>query len=159
MQTFLPFPDFRDSAACLDRQRLGNQRLEAKQLLVGQWPNHPASKMWRGCELCLAQYLEAICAEWIARGYEDNILAWLRIWLKENYGFTLRDLAERPPLKPYWLGDPWFHLCHQSNLLRKDADYYGKIFDKSVPNDMPYWWPPIRSVSTRLPDQLSHLHT
>lgn len=33
MQTFLPYPDFARSAACLDRQRLGKQRLEAFQIL------------------------------------------------------------------------------------------------------------------------------
>jgi len=30
MQTFLPYPDFARSAAVLDRQRLGKQRLEAR---------------------------------------------------------------------------------------------------------------------------------
>ncbi|HET9348893.1 MAG TPA: pyrimidine dimer DNA glycosylase/endonuclease V, partial [Arthrobacter sp.] len=31
MQTFLPFPDFQQSAAALDRARLGKQRVEALQ--------------------------------------------------------------------------------------------------------------------------------
>ena len=34
MQTFLPFPDFQQSAAVLDRVRLGKQRVEALQILV-----------------------------------------------------------------------------------------------------------------------------
>lgn len=33
MQTFLPYPDFKKSAQCLDYQRLGKQRLECKQIL------------------------------------------------------------------------------------------------------------------------------
>jgi len=33
MQTFLPFPDFQQSAAVLDRARLGKQRVEALQTL------------------------------------------------------------------------------------------------------------------------------
>ena len=33
MQTFLPFPDFHESAACLDMRRLGKQRVEAMQIL------------------------------------------------------------------------------------------------------------------------------
>ena len=33
MQTFLPYPDFRQSAACLDYRRLGKQRVEGVQIL------------------------------------------------------------------------------------------------------------------------------
>lgn len=33
MQTFLPYEDFNQSTAVLDRQRLGKQRVEALQLL------------------------------------------------------------------------------------------------------------------------------
>lgn len=32
MQTFLPYPDFRQSAKVLDRARLGKQRVECLQL-------------------------------------------------------------------------------------------------------------------------------
>jgi hypothetical protein len=44
MQTFLPYPDFAESARCLDRQRLGKQIVEVVQILqalknptVGRW--------------------------------------------------------------------------------------------------------------------------
>ena len=33
MQTFMPYPDYSESARCLDRQRLGKQRVEAFQIL------------------------------------------------------------------------------------------------------------------------------
>jgi len=33
MQTFLPFPDFKKSASCLDYKRLGKQRVEGLQIL------------------------------------------------------------------------------------------------------------------------------
>ena len=33
MQTFLPHPEFDESAACLDYKRLGKQRLEAKTII------------------------------------------------------------------------------------------------------------------------------
>jgi hypothetical protein len=62
VQTFLPLPDFAESAAVLDRQRLGKQRVEVLQLLgalTGQrpgWVNHPAARMWRGHERALARY-------------------------------------------------------------------------------------------------------
>ena len=54
MQTFLPYPDLRDSVACLDSKRLGKQRVECLQILnvlEGRrtgWQNHPAVKMWAG---------------------------------------------------------------------------------------------------------------
>ena len=33
MQTFLPYPDFKKSASCLDYKRLGKQRVEGLQIL------------------------------------------------------------------------------------------------------------------------------
>jgi hypothetical protein len=41
---------------------------------------------------------------------------------------------------PFWLGDPEFHMSHQSNLVRKDSGHYGKIF-LGVPDNMEYVWP------------------
>lgn len=56
MQTFLPYPDFAQSAKVLDRQRLGKQRLEVLDIInallcIKQgWKNHPIVKAWRGYE-------------------------------------------------------------------------------------------------------------
>lgn len=132
MQTFLPYPSFVQSAQSLDRQRLGKQRVEALQLLKGQWPNHPAAKMWVGYKDALALYGVIICREWMDRGYKDNCL--------------IQILDEVPDIKfanvkfPDWFGNYDFHRSHQSNLVRKDASFYGTQF-KSVPNDLPYVWP------------------
>lgn len=52
MQTFLPYPDFAESAHVLDRSRLGKQRVETIQVQRGLvvpgygWRHHPAVKMW-----------------------------------------------------------------------------------------------------------------
>src|ERR1051325_6260599 len=78
MQTFLPYSDFIQSARCLDRQRLGKQRVEVLQLLnaltdrKGGWVNHPAAKMWCRYIPCLASYGIEIVAEWQRRGYKDS---------------------------------------------------------------------------------------
>lgn len=138
MQTFLPYADFAESAAVLDYRRLGKQRVEVKQLLlalgvpVGEhtpkqssWTNHPAAKMWRGFENCLADYGACICREWRARGYSDTLLP------------QFEALASAP-LPPSWLGNVEFHLSHQSNLKRKDPVFYSR-FD--VPPTLPYVWP------------------
>ena len=144
MQTFMPYPTFADSARCLDRLRLGKQRVEAKQLLLAlgvavgdhkpnpesHWRNHPAAKMWRGHERQLAEYAHAVCREWISRGYKDS--------LAPQFASVAADAWAAP--MPEWMGDEAFHRSHQSNLLRKDAEFYGQ-FGWRVPDDLPYVWP------------------
>jgi hypothetical protein len=103
MQTFLPYPDFKRSAACLDYRRLGKQRIEALTILktikqssmpkpspqiedIGvylfgsppdnsklPWINHPATRMWQDYRWALAAYTHAVIDEWENRGYEDNV--------------------------------------------------------------------------------------
>lgn len=71
MNTFLPYPSFRHSAACLDDKRLGKQRVETIQILRAHlddgygWQNHPAVRMWRGYSFQLAEYGIVICRELI----------------------------------------------------------------------------------------------
>lgn len=136
MQTFLPYPDFTRSAQCLDRQRLGKQRVEVIQLLKALlvpgsgWANHPAAKMWRGYEKCLGIYGTYICGEWIRRGYKDTC--------DRKIGQFIPSFNNA--LAPLWLGDPAFHASHRSNLLRKDPVHYGQ-FGWSESNDLPYVWP------------------
>lgn len=144
MQTFLPFPDFVESAGALDRQRLGKQRVEVVQILnvlhqvdvraKQGWVNHPAVRMWRGYEVSLCEYGLIICEEWIARGYKDSCKAKIETHLDWATGGAYE------MDKPGWFGDVAFHLSHQSNLIRKDPDFYGPQFP-GVPNDLPYIWP------------------
>lgn len=135
MQTFLPSPDFAESAVVLDRQRLGKQRVEAKQILLALenpsygWQNHPAVQMWRGYETALATYGWIICSEWRARGYQDTLLP----FFSERMGRAVAD-------SPFWLGDSIFHRSHRSNLLRKLPLHY-RQFWPDEPADLPYVWP------------------
>lgn len=139
MQTFLPYPSFVDTAEALDRQRLGKQRVETLQimsaLLTGSgWVNHPATKMWAGYERGLYLYQQAVCFEWVRRGYYDSCLS----KTAELY-FEYRP-AWVGPTDPPWMGDVGFHISHQSNLIRKDPEFYGPQFP-GVPDDLPYIWP------------------
>ena len=142
MQTFLPSPDFEESASILDNRRLGKQRVETLQimgaLITGRgWINHPAVKMWRGYEYSLLEYQLAICTEWhIYRGFEDTCLRkTMDIFWTAPY--LALDISE-----PWWLGDDNFHWSHQSNLLRKDPEWYGDfVFDRDLPDNLPYYWP------------------
>ncbi len=135
MQTFLPYADFKKTALVLDAKRLNKQRVEAKQLLSGQWPNHPASKMWRGYEAALALYGEIICLEWISRGYKDS----LRFWFNTKL-WDYRPDCRIPIVMPLWFGNEAFHAAHRSNLLRKNPEWYSQ-FNWTESNDLPYIWP------------------
>lgn len=135
MQTFLPYPDFRQSAKCLDRQRLGKQRVEAMQILkivtgertTGGWINHPAVNMWRGYPDALKLYLKICIEEWTSRGYGNT----MDIPIIEN---------EKDVKMPPWLGDDKFHASHRSNLLRKDPEHYGSFGWTEGP-ELNYVWP------------------
>jgi hypothetical protein len=138
VQTFLPYPDFRRSAQVLDRARLGKQRLEAYQLLrilrgeaQGKgWANHPALRMWKGYPEALAEYGMAVCVEWKARGYTDNMMP---------HFVRMRGGTKRARLPP-WFGDDRLHASHRANLLRKDPLFYGRFGWEEDPA-MPYFWP------------------
>jgi len=135
VQTFLPYEDFTASAEALDYRRLGKQRVETWQILralAGEtkgWGNHPASRMWRGYEAGLVEYGVVVCREWIRRGYKDTML---QRFVDMRSGETVR--------MPAWIGDRDFHRSHQSNLVRKDRDFYEPLFP-GVPSDLEYVWP------------------
>jgi len=141
MQTFLPYPDFVQTAKILDYRRLGKQRVEAWQILNtlrgtsnGRgWVNHPATKMWRGYEMALIHYGIAMCEEWIRRGYKDTLLPRFKSLIPNPniiYSFEL----------PSWIGDEKFHRSHRSNLLRKKPDFYRQFWPKETDN-LDYVWP------------------
>ncbi|MGJ7440677.1 MSMEG_6728 family protein [Aquipuribacter sp. MA13-6] len=144
MQTFLPYPDERASAAVLDDRRLGKQRVETLQVLRALtwhsygWRNHPAVRMWRGFVPALVHYGVAVCDEWVSRGRADAVRGSL---LEFTGGVVpdpqrLHDLGQRPP----WLGLDELHRSHRSSLVRKDPEHYRPSFP-DVPDDLPYVWP------------------
>lgn len=138
MQTFLPYPDFAESARVLDRQRLGKQRIECYQIirtLTGEtsgWNNHPAIKMWKGYCPLLRYYMGYILVEWHQRGYVTSCKL-----IREAYPPYLFSYIGR---LPQWLGTEAFHASHRSNLLRKNPDHYQQ-FGWKEPDNLPYVWP------------------
>ena len=133
MQTFLPYSSINKSLEVLDWRRLGKQRVEAKQILnvlLGRtktkgWVNHPATKMWKGYENALKQYLNECIDHWVSRGYNNNMK---------------KEVIEGDIVYPHWLGDDSFHSTHRSNLLRKDKDFYSQYM-WTESDDMEYYWP------------------
>lgn len=136
MQTFLPVPDYKESAAILDYRRLGKQRVEALTLLrqlmkpevAAGWKNHPLLRMWRSHENALVLYALEMCEEWIRRGYNDTIRTQIS-------SFYVREKVTIVPQFPEEL-----HASHRSNLLRKDFEYYRR-FGWTEDDSLPYYWP------------------
>ena len=140
MQTFLPYPSFSESARCLDRVRLGNQRNEARIISrylnrSDGWGRHPAMKMWRGFSTALAWYGDAIIWEWVSRGYKNSMPLLSDYTVEENVL-----IPANPVTLPPWLGDEPFHASHRSNLLRKDPDWYSQ-FNWKETETLGYVWP------------------
>lgn len=157
MQTFLPFPDFLESAAVLDPRRLGKQRVEALQVLRGLtvpgygWRRHPAVRMWAGYEEALVRYGLDVCRVWTSEGRADTCA----VTLVDDFRARHPDVTVRFQEQlvadgdlPAWFGDPDFHRSHQSALVRKDPEFYRERFP-GVPDDLPYVWP----KSDRDPEQ------
>jgi hypothetical protein len=141
MQTFIPYPDFQETARCLDNRRLGNQRLEAMIILNtlhrgGGWSHHPAVRMWKGHENELAYYMNAMIDEWKKRGFKNNMR---------------RRRIKFPLNMPAWIGSRKLHASHRSNLLRKEPQWYRR-FRWNVPDDLPYVWPDSDEPSSRNAD-------
>lgn len=136
MQTFLPYPDFKKSADCLDNSRLNRQIMEAKimyDIIIenrtsGGWINHPATRMWRGYPEALALYINTCLDEW-------------KINRKKNHSYEKIPIVDEKNVKmPPWLGDERLHSSHRSNLLRKDPFYYESFGWIEGPG-LPYYWP------------------
>lgn len=129
MQTFMPYNDFWEVAKSLDRLRLGKQRVEGRQILNALrnntgWRHHPIVKMWAGYEPALIHYSNVMIIEWVLRGYNN----------------TMPIILIDPGPMPDWVNDIELNLSHQSNLIRKNPDYYRPIFGADVPDNLPYIW-------------------
>lgn len=115
----------------LDKKRLGKQRVEALQLLRGNWPNHPAAKMWEGYKPALAEYGRICCEVWktVHKG-TDTIMQEFELTLNSN-------IIEMPN----WFGLEKFHASHRANLLRKDFEFYFSRNGWQENPMLPYVWP------------------
>lgn len=130
MQTFHVYPDYQQTADCLDYKRLNKQRSETYQLLLGQYPYHPAATMWEGYYNSLVEYGIIMCETHIRRGYDDGLLD------------TIKNLYQPKgnKAKPPWTNDLRVINSHRSSLLKKDFLYYCQ-FGWNVPTFTGYFWP------------------
>lgn len=150
MQTFAPTTDIQEIAWLLDYRRLGKQRVECLQILKALdalrtgdlymidkrgrkrkrgWLSHPCTLMWRGHEGYLALYAHAMCEQWIQRGHHDTI----------QHRFTARIESATDTSPPSWWGREDVHYSHRCQLVRKDPEYYGRMFVDADPS-VEYVW-------------------
>lgn len=139
MQTFLPYADIYKSLDCLDKRRLGKQRVEADQILrilLGEqkgkgWINHPCVRMWRGYEQLLCIYRNTSLVVFAEHGGNNIKLQ------KRDINFPIK--------YPDWWGNEEFHRSHRQALLFKNFEHYSQYFDEEVPYDIMlkdiYNWP------------------
>lgn len=132
MNTFVPYPDFKQCAQSLDNKRLGKQVAECGQILRqvdifprGGWSHHPAIRMWVGFDEALFAYMKICHDEWLSRGF--NYRFEMRRILKEFPEYEDLQEFELPP----WWGNPDVHSSHCDNLYRKSL---------GLPH-LPYVWP------------------
>jgi hypothetical protein len=143
VQTFAPSADIVFTFRCLDRQRLGKQRIEAQQLiraLLGEtsgWVRHPAVAMWQGHVSALQAYRDICIREWMRRGYQNSIEHHTEVHALTDPACLSYFRSSGPP--PWW-GDEAVHASHRSNLIRKDPSHYGQ-FGWTESADLPYIWP------------------
>lgn len=144
MQTFMPRgTDYAQTAMDLDRARLGKQRLECKQIITAHltgvgWIHHPATEMWDGHTHELALYAQAMCHEWLIRGYQDTTLPW--------FEHVLNTTPNTGPT--WWADDATVKLTHRSNLIRKSDGY--KALYGELRADYVYVWPCVRDGERQL---------
>lgn len=139
MQTFLPYPDLKQSVKVLDYRRLGKQRVETFQVLnilldrtpTKGWRNHPVTLMWKSYAAALQLYQNYTIQEWISRGYKNTM--------------QLEIVDPSSVVMPRWFGLDEFHRSHRSNLLRKDYEYYSQYFNEDT--TLEYYWPKENTVS------------
>lgn len=156
MQTFLPYPSYKQSAQALDSLRLQKQRVECFQIynaasftrfrtdgsVIGPakgWTSHPAVRMWRPYIHQFIIYSLAVCRECTERGIKDVAGVEDFFWSR---------LSRHEDVYPSWYKSEKTlnAVCfsHRCNLVRKDMKHYGPKFpDVNVINALtvPYLWP------------------
>jgi hypothetical protein len=132
VNTFILCDDATVTATYLDNKRLGKQRVEAKQIidtLEGKnsgWINHPAVRMWQGYVNGLKDYFNKIVAEWVKRGYTNNMELFV---------------IEGDIIYPSWYFNKKVHYSHMSRLIEKDAEHYSHLSPPVEYLSYGYIWP------------------
>lgn len=142
MQTFVPEMSYTDISYALDNKRLFKQAVEVKQIFRSLtiddygWKNHPAVKMWAGCEEQLLIYgWEMVCHAVSQRGFNSPVLY---PWYQQQ----ISNLQGTDYPMPAWWGDHRVHASHRAMLFRKEPDHYPQ-YQTEADSINEYYWPTV----------------
>jgi len=113
MNTFLPYPNFHESAQCLDDYTLVRQNNDNYQIinLIEQgYYSSSILSMWKGHEHFLACYGLVICTECRKRNFRDDLFNFFEEKAYRNYAHQFQNV-------PPWLGDWNFHQSNRARLI------------------------------------------
>jgi hypothetical protein len=138
--TWLPYPDFQESAAHLHKDDLAIQRWNILEL--AEWyhkvdpdrspiadnqrhnlDDHPITEMWEGHVLQLVTFGLVCCDVYSQiKGDRDPLVE------QFMYHMDCANTEEADMTKPSWFGDVEVHLSHRAELLRMRPKYYSAYF-------------------------------
>lgn len=145
MQTFLPFSNFEQCAATLDKKRCFKQVVEAAQIiktLIGQstaWKNHPVMKQWTGYVNCLSYY-HNVFYNYCKTVYDIQFVK----------SHTLCIDLSTTIVYPRWFSDERIFYSHRCRLLAKaiftkNVELLAKLTKQGITQEnhdinTPYFW-------------------
>lgn len=148
---------YKDQVKQVDRLPSWHKEYQEK---IG-WRFHPAYKMWKAYPFALITYFNVALLIAESKGIHFDPrkispildpLDW-QIFLptyRPNESDKLKALQhlstklfleERKILLPRWLGHHKVHITHMSNLLRKEPQFYTRMFGIQIPTNLEYLWP------------------
>lgn len=152
MNILLPYPSFAHSVAVLDRERLGKQRFDCRQVLAAlraerggrtmSFGAEPVVALWRGYESALALYYTFCVNEWVKRGYNNTMVTpYDENWCRRAGEDTALQAEAASIQLPRWLGDGKLHESHRAWLLASAPEHYRQMDWVEVQQDL--YWPKI----------------
>lgn len=134
VNTFILTNSPKECMKLLDYRRLGKQRVEAYQIInviedqtQQGWKNHPAAKMWKDHVNGLKYYFNCAVDEWVSRGYKNTM---------KKYDIPDNSESELP----WWYQNVQLQKSHRASLLRKNPEFYEKLFEKDIYYTRGYIW-------------------
>lgn len=163
MQTFLPYPDFLESAKVLDKKRCWKQVVETAQIISilshlseckndkVTWGHHPAVKMWEGHLPALKDYFNMFL--FVCKTKHNINTKYEPIALQEGdlFGKIGGSVLDLQYFTPWWLGNEDFHRAMRARLIEKDRDFYLPLFPNDEGfNNGRYFWPDMKTKTFKI---------
>lgn len=147
MQTFLPYPSFRESAKALDDKRLNKQTMECRQILqallgfTDAWKNHCITRMWAGYEGALIEFWTQCELECNSRGLKPCSKV-------ADFHNIVNTIQPESFVLPDWFYEKGEIFSFYRGYLLKKSDYYRQF--NWVEKPQPHYMAPDKFGNWRL---------